>query len=280
VYVFTRAGSTWTQQAKLLAGDAAPLDQFGFSVSLEGDSLAVGAPFDDGTSADTGSAYVFTRSGTAWSQTVKLTGAGEQSGDNFGRSVALSAGSLVVGAPGDDDGGANAGSAAVFVNGASGWGVQQQLLPTDAAAGDQFGQSVSITDDTVAIGSPLDDDNGADSGSAYVFTRSLGAWTQTVKLLASDGTAGDDLGNSIATDGSLIVVGAYLDTPAGLQSGSAYVFARTGASWAQLTKLVAADAAVGDGFGYSVATAGVVAVGSYLDDQRGGNSGSVYLFMS
>ena len=279
-YVFTRVGSTWTQQAKLLPSDTAALDQFGFSVAIEGDTIVVGSPFDDGTTADSGSAYIFTRSGTIWTEQARLSGPGELASDNFGRSVGLTAGSIVIGSPGDDDAGVNAGTAYVFTSGVGGWTLQQQISAADASTGDLFGQSVAINLDTVAVGAPLDDDNGTDSGSAYVFARTAGAWSQTTKLLAADGTAGDSLGNSVATDGTFIVAGAYLDTPAGLQSGSAYVFARTGAAWPQLTKLIAADGAIGDGFGYSVATAGVVIVGAYLDDQRGGNSGSAYVFMS
>ena len=116
--------------------------------------------------------------------------------------------------------------------------------------------SVAIAGDTIVVGAWLDDDNGTDSGSAYVFTRTGTTWTEQAKLTASDGAADDQFGISVAIAGDTIVVGAYRDDDNGTDSGSAYVFTRTGTTWTQQAKLTASDGAADDQFGSSVAIAG------------------------
>ena len=147
----------------------APTPQFSVTVAVSGDTAVVGADFDDDKGSDAGSAYVFARSGTTWTQ-------------------------------------------------------QAKLLASDGAAGDQFGVSVSVSGDTAVVGALRDDDKGSDAGSAYVFARSGATWTQQAKLVASDGAAGDLLGNWVAVSGGTAVVGAVLDDDKGTESGSAYVF--------------------------------------------------------
>ncbi len=278
-YVFTRSGTTWTQQAKLLAADAAPADGFGYSVAIRGDTIVVGAPLEDDAAGDAGAAYVFTRSGTTWTQQAKLTAADAGVLDNFGAAVAIDAESVVVGSPGDDEGAdLSRGSAYVYTRSGVTWTQQAKLVAADAAAGDLFGNSVSIDLDTVAIGAPLDDDTASDSGSGHLFTRTAGAWTQQAKLVASDPEAGDRFGFSIGVDGNRTVVGADREGAAGSQAGAAYVFDRAGASWPQTTKLLASDSAVGDQFGYSVDINGRMVIGAHLDDDRGNNAGAAYAF--
>ena len=278
-YVFTRSGSIWSQQAKLDASDAAALDQFGRSVAISGDTMVVGATFDDDSGDASGSAYVFTRSGGSWSQQAKLTASDAAALDNFGRSVAISGDTVTVGANGDDDGGSGSGSAYVFTRSGGNWSQQAKLTATDAAAGDQFGGSVAISGDTVAAGASLDDDCGTDSGSVYVFTRSGSSWIQQAKLTATDGAASDQFGASVAIFGDTVVAGASLDDDGGTSSGSAYVFTRSGGNWSQQVKLFAFDGAAGDQFGISVAISGdTVVVGAYGDDDGGIDSGSAYVF--
>ena len=170
-YVFVRSGTSWSQQAKLTASDAAAGDSFGRNaVGISGDTLVVGAPFDDtGAGSDAGSAYVFVRSGTSWSQQQKLTAGDAAAGDTFGISVGISVDTVVIGARLDDDGGNGSGSAYVFTRSGTSWSQQQKLTASDAAAGDGFGFSVSISGNTVVAGAVLDDDGGSNSGSAYVF---------------------------------------------------------------------------------------------------------------
>jgi len=143
------SGSTWTEQQKLMASDAAPLDGFGSSVSLSGDVAVIGAPGDDDDTSsgqNAGSAYVFVRSGTTWTEQQKLLASDAAPGDEFGSSVSLSGDIAVIGAPLDDTAsGQEAGAAYVFVRYGSTWTEQQKLLAPGAAAIDRFGVSVSAS---------------------------------------------------------------------------------------------------------------------------------------
>ncbi len=288
VYVFTRSGSTWTQQAKLTASDGAAVDLFGYSVALSGDTVLIGARFDDDdvNGDNSGSVYVFTRSGTSWSQQAKLTAADGGAGDEFGYSVALAGDTAVITANADDSdvNGVDSGSAYVFTRSGTDWSQQAKLTAADGAAGDLFGVRVALAGDTALIGARLDDDdvNGVDSGSAYVFTRSEDSWSQQAKLTAADGGAGDWFGYTVALTNDTALIGAgNHDGGNGVDSGSAYVFTRSGAMWIQKTKLTAADGKPGDQFGGKVAISGDAAiVGARLVDDvdRGVDSGSVYIF--
>jgi len=227
-YVFTRSGVDWLLQEKLIAIDGAANDFFGISVALEGDTVVVGAQTADiGPNADQGSAYVFTRSGALWTLQQKLTANDGAAGDLFGRRVAISGDTLVVGTAFDDVGTAvDQGSAYVFTRSGALWTLQQKLTAGDGAAGDRFGHSVALSGDTLVVGADSDD-IGANllQGSAYVFTRSGAVWTEKKKLTASDGAAGDGFGNSVAISGDTVVVGAFFDSiGANFFQGSAYVF--------------------------------------------------------
>ena len=278
-YVFTRSGTSWTQEAKLTPSDGAGGDWFGTSVALSGDTAVIGAHTDDGTAIDTGAAYVFTRSGTTWTQQAKLTPAGASTSDLFGYSVAVSGDTAVISALLDDDAVTDAGAVYVFTRSGTTWTQQATLTASDAATGDQFGYSVALSGDTAAVSSRLDDDAGVDSGSVYVFTGSGSAWTQQAKLAAADGAPGDWFGYSLAVSGDSLLTGAVSDGDAGPESGSAYVFGRSGTSWTEQAKLTASDAATSDLFGYSVALSDQIAVvGARSDDDAGTDSGSVYVF--
>jgi len=176
-----------------------------------------------------GSAYVFIRSGTVWTEQQKLVAADGVDNDQLGQWVALSGDTVVAGAY-DDDVGANVdqGSAYVFTRSGGVWTQQQQLTAADGAAGDQFGGSVAVVGDTAVVTASSDDVGAnADQGSAYVFTRSGTVWTQQQQLTASDGAAGDAFGASAAISGDTAVVGAYTDdVGANTDQGSAYVFTR------------------------------------------------------
>ena len=276
-YIFTRTGITWTQQAKLLASDGAAGDGFGCSVSLSGDIALIGAPTVYETTP--GSAYVFTRTGTTWTQQAKLLASDGVAGDNFGWSVSLSGYTALIAVPGDSDNGVDSGSAYVFIRTGTTWTQQAKLLPTDGAAGDNFGFSVSLSGDTAFIGADGDDDNEVNSGSAYVFIRTRTTWTQQAKLLASDGAAEDWFGCSVSLNDNTALIAAEFDNDNGEYSGSVYVFTRTGTTWTQQAKLLASDGAAGDEFGCSVSLDGGTAlIGAYYDDDNGAFSGSAYVF--
>jgi Ca2+-binding RTX toxin-like protein len=154
---------------------------------------------------------------------------------------------------------------------------EAKLTASDGATRDNFGYSVAINGDTAVVGANLTDDDGEFSGSAYLFSQSADGWVETAKLTASDASAGDALGSSVAVAGDIVLIGATGDDDNAPHSGSAYVFSRSGDSWLETAKLTASDAAAGDYFGYSVAMLdGTLLVGAPFDDVDG--VGSVYVF--
>ena len=215
------------KRAKLLASDGAADEWFGISVSVSGDVAVVGAYGDDDNGTDTGSAYVFRWNGTSWVQEAKLLASDGAEFDDFGRSVSVSGDVAVVGAPYADENGSDSGSAYIFARNQGGpdnWGQVTELLPSDGAADDYFGWSVSLSGDVALVGAYMDDDKGSESGSAYVFRWNGTSWVEQPKLLASDGAADDEFGLSVSVSGNVAVVGAYYDDDKGTDSGSAYVF--------------------------------------------------------
>ena len=145
-----RAPDFFSETAKLTASDAAAFDQLGFSVGVSGDYAIAGA---DRGNAYKGAAYIFKRNGSLWSQQQKLTGSDSAAEDSFGWSVAISGDTAVVGAYLDDNSGTDHGSVYVFTRNGTVWSEQQKLTAPDAAAGDQFGVSLSISGDTLIVGS-------------------------------------------------------------------------------------------------------------------------------
>ncbi len=163
--------------SKLLASDGTSSDEFGHSVFISGDYAIVGAMFADGVASGTGAAYIFLRSGASWTQQAKLTADDGANIDYFGMSVCLSGDYAIVGAGNDDDKGFNSGSAYIFVRGGASWTQQAKLTADDGAAADCFGCSVGISGDYAIVGAYGDDDNGSDSGSAYIFGLSGAVWS-------------------------------------------------------------------------------------------------------
>jgi len=268
----------------IATGDGAVGDRFGCSVALSGDTALVGAFMADDNGESSGSAYVFLNTGGVWHAQAKLTAEGGSRDDYFGYSVSLSGNRALVGAYGDYSGGSGGGAAYIFERDAAGtWGQVARLTANDAAALDAFGHSVSLSGDIALVGASGDDDRGDGSGSAYIFGRGTGgSWGQLRKLTASDGAALDAFGNSVSLSGDTALVGAWGNDDQGGESGSAYVFQRGAAGpadWSETRKLTPSDGTTNDQFGVSVAVAGdIVLVGAHLDDARGIDSGSTYVF--
>src|SRR5690606_32093664 len=247
---------TAVQESQLLASDGAADDYFGISVSLSGNRALIGAPYDDNNGIKSGSAYVFELQSGSWVETAKLTANDGAAMDNFGWSVSLSGNRALIGARLDDDHGVNSGSAYVFELQSGSWGETVKLTAADGATGDNFGLSVSLFGDRALIGSIGDNDNGSDSGSAYVFELQAGNWAEFTKLVASDGAAGDYFGVSVSLSGDRASIGAWGDDDHGSKSGSAYVFDLNGVTWTETAKLTADDGAADDRFGLSVSLSG------------------------
>jgi hypothetical protein len=271
----TASGQVLNESAKLLASDGAADDRFGDSVSVSGDTAVVGAFYDDDAGTDSGSAYVYLRSGGVWTQQQKLTALDATGGDKFGYFVSIDGDTAIIGAPGD-----GLGSAYVFVRSGGVWTQQQKLTAT--ATGGEYAYSVSVSGDTAVVGAHYDGSAGSYSGAAYVYVRSGGVWTEQQKLTASDAAAGDRFGGWVSVSGDTAVVGAADDDNAGGgNAGSAYVFVRSGTVWTQQRKLTASDAAADDFFGASVSVSGDTAVvGALFDDCAAGNNcGSAYVYV-
>ena len=313
-YVFTRSGSTWTQQAYLKASNTESLDRFGWSVAISGDTIVVGAIEEDSnatgingnqgdnSAATSGAAYVFTRSGSTWTQQAYVKASNTDAVDGFGFAVAISGDTMVVGAPGEasnatgvnGDQGNNsaAGSGAVYVFSRSGstWTQQAYLKASNTDGGDNFGVAVAISGDTIVVGAHMEasnatgvngsqgDNSAAISGAAYVFTRSGSTWTQQAYLKASNTDAGDNFGVPVAISGDTIVVGAVEEASnatgvngdqgnnSAAGSGAAYVFSRSGSTWTQQAYLKASNTDGGDNFGIAVAISGdTIVVGAHME---------------
>ncbi|MEO7324657.1 MAG: FG-GAP repeat protein [Dokdonella sp.] len=246
VYVFVRSGSNWTQQARLLASGASASDGFGRLLALDGDHLVVAAASADNR---TGAAYVFSRSGTAWTQQARLSAADAVAGDAFGRSVAVSGDTILVGAPlkAAAAGSFANGAAYAFVRNGTSWPQQAKLVASLSADGDSFGSSLAIEGERAIIGAPLAANH---VGSAYVFDRAGSVWTQQAQLTRASGAPGDRFGWSVALSGNQVVVGA----PYALDScGASYTFANSGSLWSQTAGASIGTSTHGDLAGWAVA---------------------------
>ncbi len=277
-YVFTRTGTTWTQQAKLIASDGAAGDNFGYAVSVLGDTALIGAYAY--TSNGTGSVYAFTRTGTTWTQQQKILAPDPAIGDRFGGVISRSGDTALICAYRDDDYVTDSGSVYVYTLIGTTWTLQQKLTASDGSVLAEFGRGLSLDGDTALIGSPLDDDNGQYSGSAYIFTRTGTTWTQKQKLTPSDGATNDYFSDfAVSLDGDTAFIGAWGNSNNGVRTGSAYVFTNTGTTWTQQQNITASDGAGGDQFGCSVSLDGDIAmIAAWYDDDHAINSGSVYVF--
>jgi trimeric autotransporter adhesin len=345
-YVFVRNGTNWSQQAYLKPSNTGAGDNFGYSVAVSGDTIAVGACYEDSSAtgingnegdnstANSGAVYVFVRDGINWSQQAYIKASNPDANDLFGNSVALSGETLVVGAAFENSGATgvngnqndnsamNAGAAYVFVRDGTNWSQQAYLKASNSETNDQFGISVAASGDTVVIGANAEDssavgvngdqnDNSASwTGAAYVFIRRGTNWSQQAYLKASNTEGpspgesyGDLFGWTVAISGDTVVVGAALENSgavgingnqndnSALDSGAAYVFVRHGTNWTQQAYLKASNTAAKDQFGYAVGVSGgTVVVGATTEDSnatgvngdQGNNSatdsGAAYVF--
>ena len=326
VYVFTRSGGTWRQQAYIKASNADAGDRFGSAIALWGNTLAVGAPKEssnavgvngsqgDNSAGGSGAVYVFTRSGDTWSQQAYIkasdTSRPSRYGSNFGDSVALSSNTLAVGAP--LEGG---GAVYVFTRSGNTWRRQAHLKASNTDPSDEFGRPIALYGDTLAVGAHREsssargvngsqsDNNAESSGAVYVFTRSRGTWSQQAYLKASNTDVNDYFGTSIAISRDTLAVGAQgegsgakgvngsEDDNSAPYSGAVYVFTRSGGTWSRQAYLKASNTDSRDVFSYQIALSGdTLAVSAAYEDSsaRGVNgsqsdnnaetSGAVYLF--
>lgn len=294
VFVFKRTGTSWAQETFFQASDKAAQDQFGINVDINGDGdyIAVGSYKHSHSSlSEPGAAYVFTRSGTTWSQQAKLVASNAAAEDFFGESITISKDNnyIAVGAPGHDNGGGltGAGAVYVFVRSGTSWSQQAYLQHSDKAYGDEGGRghAVDLSDDGeyLIFGTkrkPYANANGA----AYIFLRSGTSWAQQAKIVSSDLANNDEFGYAcrLSGGGDRAVVGAPKESTSTTQNGAVYIFSRSGTSWAQTKKLLASDKSGGEQVGTSIGisdTSGRLVSGAPFDDDNSlNNSGSAYFW--
>jgi hypothetical protein len=278
VIALSLVSGVYATEFKLTPSDGEANDEFGYSVAIAGEYALVGAHYDIDDGKASGSAYIFKWNGISWNEQTKLTASDAAAYDAFGHSVAIAGEYALVGAPIDDDHGTNSGSAYIFKRDGGSWNEQAKLTASDGATEDYFGSSVAIAGDYAIVGAHGNDDNGTDSGSAYIFKLDGSSWNEQTKLTASDAADYDHFGLSVAIDGEYAFVGAPYDNDNGYDSGSTYIFKRDGSSWNKQAKLTASDGETDDRFGESVAIAGEYAlISACADDDHGTNSGSAYI---
>ena len=218
-YVFTRGAGTWSEQAKLTPAGGAADDNFGYSVALSGDTALVGAYTDNvGAGVDQGSARVFTRTGTTWTEQATLSAADGMPGDAFGESTSVFGDTIAVGASGAQVGlNPGQGAAYVYTRDGQGWKQVAKLTAPDGTSSDMFGRSVTTTEEHVAVGAHFDE-----GGSVYVFRRVNSGWEAPTKLRAEGAGL---LGVSLWMSGRTVIAGANFTAVNGnANQGAAYVF--------------------------------------------------------
>ena len=267
----------WYEQDKITASDGANADLFGSAVSIDGEYAIVGAQEDDDSGSESGSAYIYIRSGNTWTQQAKLLASDGTINDLFGSAVSLDGEYAIIGAYGNDDSGVESGSAYIFKRDGTVWTQQAKLLAADGDAGDYFGFSVSIDGDYAIIGAPHENSY---KGSAYIFKRSGSSWIEESKLIVSDSGSFAQLGTSVYIDGEYVIIGAPSDKNGdGDYTGAAHIFKRTDTTWTYQAKLLASDGEADERFGNSVSMDGDYAIiGAFFDDDNGMYSGSAYVF--
>ncbi len=279
-WVYTRVGGLWTLQTKLTASNGAASDFFGTGVAIDGDTVVVSAPNDDNAGgSDAGSAYVYVRSGTTWSQQQNLIASNGAASDLFGvgaiagapGAVSISGDTIAVGARAK---GSGAGRVYLFsrqVTAGTIWTEDTNFTSPDVGTdtAPSFGSSVSVRGDVLAVGTAASDIGGTDRGGAYIFRRTGATWSTTgVRLAAADAANGDAAGNAIALGDDLVLIGAT-GRAIGVNpnAGVAFAFRFKDGAWTQEAVLTAPDAVAADFFGWSVAVDGdVAAIGAQADD--------------
>ena len=308
-YVFVRSAGVWSQQAYLKGSASGSTDNFGVSVGVSDDMIVVGAELEDGSGSgvnpafnnaltDAGAAYVFSRSGTVWTSSAYLKASNPDASDYFGKAVAISGDTIVVGAryeagngsgvnPPADNLAPYAGAVYVFQKSGLVWAQQAYLKASNVGTSDYFGGAVSISDDTLVVGAtgedgagtganPASNEGAFGSGATYIFTRSGTVWTQQAYLKPSNPSPFYAFGYSVAVSGEAMVIGGTGSTGLGLTEGVAYAFARAGSVWSQQGQLAPTPVAPGYYFGYSVAISG--GTGLVGAPQQDGFAGGGYIF--
>ncbi|WP_437711712.1 FG-GAP-like repeat-containing protein [Sorangium sp. So ce448] len=226
VYVFTKSGGVWTQEARLSASDPGTYDRFGHDLAADGDTIAIAAPTAQDYGYIHGKAYIFDKVGGVWTETKKLLPADLTQTSHFGTGIAMSGDTVAVGASADQTLGYASGAVYVFDRNGGAWPQTGKLFPWDTAwvTNNYFGTAVSMLGDTLLVGAYNNSQQAAGAGAAYIFDKVGGAWTPRQKLLPSAGEANRMFGFSVAMSTNTMVIGAHGDGPSGHAPGRAHIF--------------------------------------------------------
>lgn len=289
-YVHRRIGTNWAFEAKLNTTQPA-LNWDQCAVAVDGDAVVIGANADAGRGTMAGAALVFRRSPSGtWNVETKLNAVDSKANQNFGTSVSIRGDRVVVGAPGDTVGRRFAGAAYVFRRlGGSSWTQEAKLAPAQLAAFADFGNAVALSSNTVVVGARFDEVNAIPSGAAYVFGLVSGdagtpnppppSWALQARLAPEAPSTFSGFGQSVAVRGDQVIVGVPSDSASGIESGSAWLFARSGTNWGRSAHLLAAQGQAADTLGASVAIDGSFAiVGAPANDTLANDAGAAAVF--
>jgi hypothetical protein len=279
-YIFKRNGLNWIEQAKLTDLYLEVKDHLGFSVSISGENAIVGTKHGRRGSY----AHIYQRQGTNWSESANLTASEHHDSGvyHFGPIVSINGDYAIVGSIWDRDQGKCSGSASIFKGDGTSWALQARLLASDGYPNTFFGSSVSIQGDYAIVGAVFSYNwNQSARGCAYIFKRDGTIWTEQTKLTGLGDSMYDSFGRSVLISGDYAIIGAPDDDNNENDSGSVYIFKRSGENWTRQGKLIAFDGSTGDAFGLTVSASGdYIIVGAPYDDDDlyGRDSGSAYIF--
>ena len=278
-YVYARTGTTWTIDYWASAFDAAQGDRFGTTVDLDGDTLLVGSPKDDDLGPSSGSAYVFRKNACCWVFQAKIVSPEGVPNERFSDYMALDGDTAVFGVPSSSGtAGAYSGAAYIFERTGTTWTYSTRLTASDAAVGDQFGNTVGVAGSAIAIGCPYDDDLGFSSGSVYFFVKAGNNWVERSKLTAPGGGPGDIFGNVSLLDDCLAVGAPGHDVP--LQgSGTVYIFRANGSAWIFEAQLASPSPFQQSHFGLNISIGGDMLAWGWVDPNTPATPGSAFAFL-
>jgi len=268
------------REVRLTASDPVPDAEFGRSVAIGGDLVAVGA---GGASADlvsnAGAVYLFKHRGLTYVPEEKLVAPDATDGAQFGRTVAIQGKMVIIGARFAQVGDLQkAGAAYVYRNYRGSWQFEEKIVSPTPADEDNFGRALAVQGDLLVVTARKEATDEPDVGAAYVYVFRDGSWMYQAKLTASDASSGAYFGQSVALHDDLIAIGARNANPN--SAGAVYLFRQSGDEWVQIAKVTPPDGKKGDQFGFTIAISGdLMTIGARRADlTQGSDAGAVYIF--
>lgn len=280
-YIFDFNGTEWLQTAKIYADDETRNDYFGSSVSLSNNRALIGAYGNDDQGSKSGSAYIFDYDGVSWTQTSKLIPDDGEAYDYFGRAVSLIENRAIIGSPGDDTSDIDTGSVYIFEFDNTNWSQTSKITAVDRGPYNNFGTSVSLSDDKVLIGATGNQINNIKSGAAYIYEFNGSNWNFVTKLFSNNLSYNGEFGSSVSYSNGRAIVGAkgFNTNTNTYNQGAVFLFEFNGTHWYQKQMLIANDMGSYDQFGAAVDISGDrIFIGAPRKDDIAYNSGVGYMF--